>query len=616
MPEVSEQRQCSFELDPEAWSERTGRTCWLGDVQLEDGNWKCSHEAVEGRDRCPFHLDINERPANVSASERLLEAVNDGTPTDGKREKQFIGATFENLELPNALFAAPDQYPIDLRYCHIAGDVDWTQARFEQPVRLDASRCLGSVSLTGATFEHGLSVPQFVCEGDLTCKRTRFRGRISGEELEVHGETNGFRATVGAGCEFHGATFHEDAKFQRATFREKASFTRATFHRTGKFSYAEFDGEAAFANAELGEGNFLMATFDEGFSLTGATVADTLTMSGGRTDDTGTLERISVGELEVTGRDFRDGLVADSCQVDGKSALDRCNFHGRVTMADAEFGTVSFDSCTVAGELVFEPETCASVVQFTESDLADATIAQPTEGETLFDVSNATLGEVTFVADDSGSSPLSNVAFRHTAFDGFDFPGYRSELSAIDYRLHEVTAPSGGSVPEHVADPDPGDIESTYLKAKNGADDVGDGSAAATFFIRELHHRRAAHWKVLTDASQPLKTRLKRGADWVQNLFFDATCGYGERPGRTVVASVAIICLFAVLYHGAGMNLDGTRSVAATAKFSLQSFVALIVGGLPATQPTTVELLAALEAFLGAFFIALFVFALTRSVHR
>lgn len=539
MPEVSEQRQCSFELDPEAWSERTGRTCWLGDVQLEDGNWKCSHEAVEGRDRCPFHLDINERPANVSASERLLEAVNDGTPTDGKREKQFIGATFENLELPNALFAAPDQYPIDLRYCHIAGDMDWTQARFEQPVRLDASRCLGSVSLTGATFEHGLSVPQFVCEGDLTCKRTRFWGRISGEELEVHGETNGFRATVGAGCEFHGAT-----------------------------------------------------------------VADTLTMSGGRTDDTGTLERISVGELEVTGRDFRDGLVADSCQVDGKSALDRCNFHGRVTMADAEFGTVSFDSCTVAGELVFEPETCASVVQFTESDLADATIAQPTEGETLFDVFNATLGEVTFVADDSGSSPLSNVAFRHTAFDGFDFPGYRSELSAIDYRLHEVTAPSGGSVPEHVADPDPGDIESTYLKAKNGADDVGDGSAAATFFIRELHHRRAAHWKVLTDASQPLKTRLKRGADWVQNLFFDATCGYGERPGRTVVASVAIICLFAVLYHGAGMNLDGTRSVAATAKFSLQSFVALIVGGLPATQPTAVELLAALEAFLGAFFLS------------
>jgi hypothetical protein len=616
MPESDEQRQCSFELDPEAWSERTGRTCWLGDVQVEEGNWTCPHEPVEGRERCPFHLDIDERPASISARERLLEVVNDGTSADGKRGKQFIGATFETLELPNALFAAPDQYPIDLRYCHIEGDVDWTQARFEQPVRLDASRCQGDVSLTGATFEHGLSVPQFVCEGELTCKRTRFRGRISGTELEVHGETNGFRATVAAGCEFHGATFHGDAKFQRATFREKASFTRATFNGTAKFSYGAFDGEAAFANAEIADANFLMATFEEGFSLTGATVADTLTMSGGRTADTGALERISAGNLEITGREFEDGLLVDGCQVNGESAFDRSTFHGRVTMTDAEFEAVSFDSCTVAGELVFEPETCAPVVPFTDSDIADATIAQPTEGETLFNVSDATLGEVTFVADDATSSPLSNVAFRHTAFDGFDFPRYRSALSAVDDRLHEFTVPSGGSVPDHVADPDPGDVEATYLKAKNGADDVGDASAAATFFIRELHYRRATHWEVLTDASQPLKTRLRRGANWVQNLFFDATCGYGERPGRTVAFSAAIIGLFAVLYHAAGVNLGGAGSVTATARFSLQSFVALIVGGLPSAQPTAVELLAALEAFLGAFFIALFVFALTRSVHR
>jgi hypothetical protein len=38
--------------------------------------------------------------------------------------------------------------------------------------------------------------------------------------------------------------------------------------------------------------------------------------------------------------------------------------------------------------------------------------------------------------------------------------------------------------------PSPSDLENTYLNAKNSANDVGDNSAAAEFFILEMRYRR------------------------------------------------------------------------------------------------------------------------------
>jgi hypothetical protein len=50
--------------------------------------------------------------------------------------------------------------------------------------------------------------------------------------------------------------------------------------------------------------------------------------------------------------------------------------------------------------------------------------------------------------------------------------------------------------------------------------------------------------------------------------------------------------------------------------FSLQAFVTLILGGVPEVSSLVIRLLASFEAFLGAFFVALFVFALARSIRR
>jgi hypothetical protein len=49
---------------------------------------------------------------------------------------------------------------------------------------------------------------------------------------------------------------------------------------------------------------------------------------------------------------------------------------------------------------------------------------------------------------------------------------------------------------------------------------------------------------------------------------------------------------------------------------SLESFVGLVLGGAEPIGNPWVRLLASIEGFMGAFFIALFVFALTRSIHR
>lgn len=49
---------------------------------------------------------------------------------------------------------------------------------------------------------------------------------------------------------------------------------------------------------------------------------------------------------------------------------------------------------------------------------------------------------------------------------------------------------------------------------------------------------------------------------------------------------------------------------------SLQSFVTLVLGGAEDVGGPWIRLLARVEGFVGAFLIALFVFTLTRSIHR
>lgn len=204
-------------------------------------------------------------------------------------------------------------------------------------------------------------------------------------------------------------------------------------------------------------------------------------------------------------------------------------------------------------------------------------------------------------------------------------------------------------------DPPPDVLERTYLNAKNGASQAGDEGIAGRFFIREKRYRRRMQWERLCGATngddshcspsartEPmdgnfgpdrLASAVREGRTlgrWLANGLLDRVAVYGESPRRVVEVSGLIVIVFAVLfavmldqppygdkYHDTGLLPDAVAQLVQPLTLSVESFVTLVLVG-PAKQRLTplVHLLGQFEGFLGVFLIALFVFTLTRSIHR
>lgn len=154
----------------------------------------------------------------------------------------------------------------------------------------------------------------------------------------------------------------------------------------------------------------------------------------------------------------------------------------------------------------------------------------------------------------------------------------------------------------------PEEKELTYVRARKGADDVGDNRAAGRFYENELRVRRRIY------------RRDGNYRRYVANGVFDLVAGYGERPGRVFAVSTGLVGLFAAVYYGIDVAAPSWLSTAyqgagGAVLLSLASFSAFVLGGAGVSS-RALRFVANTEAFLGAFLIALFVFALTRSLHR
>lgn len=110
-----------------------------------------------------------------------------------------------------------------------------------------------------------------------------------------------------------------------------------------------------------------------------------------------------------------------------------------------------------------------------------------------------------------------------------------------------------------------------------------------------------------------LTNRGHAAGRWLANMMLHLTSGYGERPWRVITTSGLVIIGFAVVFYGLSPMLYDTP----TEYFilSIGGFVTLILGNIN-VENALVNLLVQFEGFLGAFLIALFVFTLTRSIHR
>ena len=214
---------------------------------------------------------------------------------------------------------------------------------------------------------------------------------------------------------------------------------------------------------------------------------------------------------------------------------------------------------------------------------------------------------------------LEKVGFDFSRLDGANFEG--AILEKVDLRrvqsMHRCfwfeTIFDGVQVPaiEHVGLETPYDADCpganptrarfVFRHFKELYKGLGDNDAAGLFYEREMDTKRHAG---------PLTERV-----WWWLLW--ATCGYGERPVRTVSLFFAIIVTFALAYTQCDVRApDGpVRDLGTALYFSTITFTSAGYGDvLPVSD--VARALAGSEALIGVFMISLFVFVFCRRMER
>ncbi len=156
--------------------------------------------------------------------------------------------------------------------------------------------------------------------------------------------------------------------------------------------------------------------------------------------------------------------------------------------------------------------------------------------------------------------------------------------------------------------------EEIYRNLRKTAERQGLFEMAGRFFQREMIMRR------------------KQMPPWSFGRFIskivDIFCGYGEKPIRVILFSIATIITFAILYFLLGLSFSGdslafnpelsawqnTQIFFSSLYFSVVTFTTLGYGDL---APIGIaRALAALEAFIGSFTLALFVVVFVKKMTR
>lgn len=347
--------------------------------------------------------------------------------------------------------------------------------------------------------------------------------------------------------------------------------------------------------------------------------------------------------LHVTGTVFEGGVEFPACTVEGWLDVEDATVRGRMHFPRATVAMAQFIDATVeapaefagadVGHLAIDRGTYASPLDLSGADLDDvrfrpgsdltvdlvgATVAegrldQPPDGRVLYDLAEATVGDVDL---DCTPATFDRYRFYRTAFESFPFAAYRDLLRDNGWRIHEYAGE---------ADADIEDLEITYLKAKQGAIGVGDNESAAAFFIHEMRYRRGRYAAHLRDHSYGISHRIGAAIRWTTNAFLGFLSGYGERPGRVLLASLAVIVGAGLVYPAVGIETAngtvlaydgaGPEVVLDGLYFSVVVFTTLGLGDVTPTGGIG-RVIVGTEALVGAFLTALFVFTLGRSVAR
>lgn len=588
-----------------------------------DQSWlpeTCPHEALAGTDRCPFHLPPSRYDAVGVTPAAVNEALRDALQPGDGHLTCFIGAQLQQLDLAGEHIPATDSAAIDLRLARIGSRVDCRDTVFEPPVTMvGAELCPDTEPTTPTT------------------------GEAANRYISVDGAIDFSGATFAGAADFKRVQFHAATTFNDARFADVAMFNEARFHDQLEL-WATVTGKADFSKAKITGRAQLRGTYETALICNYTEFASDVVLWNS------TIQ----GKAEFLAAEFGGALDCGHVTFKGVTRFCETNFDAGGDFQQAEFAD------TVRFRRIHAPD---AVINLQGAQLAAGTIELDSE-TAHFDLADASLGRVTLTATSSASLPADPTAylrFQQTDFVGFDFGGHAGAFKP-EWRLDTV-APSWPAAAVETSDDRlvrDERLENTYLRAKSGATDAGHNRAASEFFVHEMRSRRRQHGTLVArglrralvetptsvggyaaapvigvgratvdilraavpGVSRPAATRpqtpvWQAGYRWLSNATLGVIAGYGERPQRPVVASVATIGLFAMGYWSLGVTPASEAPFGlGYVLLSIQSFITFILGSSPVGAGFGPQLLSAIEGFVGAFLIAVFVFTLTRAIHR
>ena len=149
-----------------------------------------------------------------------------------------------------------------------------------------------------------------------------------------------------------------------------------------------------------------------------------------------------------------------------------------------------------------------------------------------------------------------------------------------------------------------------YLDLKNYFRTEGRYDISGEYFYREKIMERKLYYN-----SNKFSDKVK----WFISLLYSALCGYGEKPYRVILSSLVIIFIFGTIFwasNGITTNMDYNIKWYDNYYFSVVTFTTLGFGDIHPCSHFFFKLCTMIEAFMGAFMIALFVLTFGRRLIR
>ncbi len=399
------------------------------------------------------------------------------------------------------------------------------------------------------------------------------------------------------GVDLSGRVFHSDVNLRNAVFTGPTSFAEARFPELVDLHGTTFEDKVIFDDVHFrGPAHLSDARFGGEALFRGTVFGDEALFEG-----------TALGPL----------TKFDHARFVGDARFDGVTVEGELYFGYAEFDKYSFFIDAVfGGQANFSFAEFRNYADFTRSTWNDMDMT-----DVIFEKRGCFDGAV-IKAGTFEDAELRHVTFRDVDLSNvFTTGASLEEAYMAEARWGRVErGPLGKKlvVKEETIAMEEGTrdaikrAEAAHRNLKESYKNEGDYAMAGEFFIREMALRTRA-------------LRMdKEYAAWVANNIVSVLCGYGERPTRVIFWWFAFVCIFASIYFtgqliapsdGSGIDYGTGGGFLTCLYFSIVTFTTLGFGDI---QPVTDagRAVAGVEAFTGAFMIALFVLVFGRRMIR